>query len=61
MTMICVPIWDSTVKVNDLQAYRNIDLTLEHIRIIDSFLSEIYFILQNGFSSVEAEEAVAIL
>ena len=58
--MACILLWSSTVRVQDSQAYRKMDVTRERIsRILE--LREILLSIQTGFSLVNAAVACAIL
>ena len=58
--MACILLWSSAVRVHDLQAYRKMDATREHIsRILEP--REILLSIQTGFSLVKAAVACAVL
>ena len=51
--MACILLWSSAVRVNDLQAYRKMDVTKECIsRLLE--LRETLLSFQTGFSLVNA-------
>ena len=51
--MACILLWSSAVRVHDLQAYRKMNVTREHIsRILE--LREILLSFQTGFNLVNA-------
>ena len=59
-SMACSLLWSSAVRVHDSQAYREMDVTREHIsRILD--LREILSSFQTGFNLVNAAVVCAIL
>ena len=49
-------VWSSAVRVHDSQAYRKMDVTREHIRLILK-LREILLSIQTGFSRVNVAVA----
>ena len=58
--MACILLWNSAVRVHDLQAYTKMDVTRERIsRILE--LREILLSIQTGFSLVSAAVVCAIL
>ena len=60
ISMACILLWSSAVRVHDSQAYRKMDVTRERInRILE--LREILLSLQTGFSFVNAAVVCAIL
>ena len=57
--MACIILWNSAVRVHDLQAYRKMDVTGERIgRILE--LREIVLSFQAGFNLVNAAVVCAI-
>ena len=58
--MACILLWSSAVRVQDLQAYRKMDVTREFISCILE-LREILLSFQTGFSLVNAAVVCAIL
>ena len=60
ISMACILLWSSAVRVHDSQAYRKMNVTRECIsRILE--LREILLSIQTGFSLVNAVVACAIL
>ena len=60
ISMACILLWSSAVRVHNLQAYRKMDVTREHIsRIVE--LREIFLSFQTGFNLVNAAVVCAIL
>ena len=60
ISMPCILLWSSAVRVHDSQAYKKMDVTRERIsRILE--LREILLSIQIGFSLVNAAVACAIL
>ena len=60
ISMACILLWSSAVRVHDSQAYRKMDVTRERIsRVLE--LREILLSIQTGFSLVNAAFACAIL
>ena len=60
VSVICILIWSSTVRVHDSQAYRKMDVTRERIsRILE--MREILLTIQFDFSLVNAAVVCAIL
>ena len=60
ISMACIPLWSSAVRVYGSQAYRKMDVTRERIsRILE--LREIFLSVQTGFSLVNAAVVCAIL
>ena len=60
ISMACILLWSSAVRVHDSQAYRKMDVTRERIsRILE--LREILLSIQTGFSLVNAAVVCAIL
>ena len=58
--MACILLWSSAVRVHDLQAYRKMDVTSEHISCILE-LREILLSFQTGFGLVNAAVVCAVL
>ena len=58
--MACILLWNSAVRVHDIQTYRKMDVTRERISHILE-LREILLSIQIGFSLVNAAVACAIL
>ena len=53
ISMACILLWSSAVRVHDSQAYRKVDVTRERIsRILE--LTEILLPFQTGFNLVNA-------
>ena len=60
ISMACIPLWSSDVRVHDSQAYRKMDVTRDCIsRILE--LREILLSIQTGLSLVNAAVVCAIL
>ena len=60
ISMACILLWGSAVRVHDSQAYRQMDVTRERIsRILE--LREILVSIQTGFNLVNAAVVCAIL
>ena len=60
ISMACILLWSSAVRVHDSQAYRKMDVTRERIsRILE--LREILLSIQTGLSLVNAAVVCAIL
>ena len=60
MSMACIFLWSSAVRVYDPPAYRKMDVTSEHISSILE-LREILLSFQTGFNLVNAVVVCAIL
>ena len=60
ISMGCILLWSSAMRVHNSQAYRKMDVTREHISRI-SELREILMSIQTGFSLVNAAVVCAIL
>ena len=60
LSMACILLWSSAVRVQDSQAYRHMDVTRGRIsRILE--LREILMSFQTGFNLVNAAVVCAIL
>ena len=58
--MACILLWSSAVRIHDLQAYRKMNVTREHIsRFFE--LREILLSFQTGFNLVNAAVVCAIM
>ena len=60
ISMACILLWSSAVRVHDSQAYRKMDMTRERISCILE-LREILLSFQTGFNLVNAAVVYAIL
>ena len=60
ISMACILLWSSAVRVHDSQAYRKMDVTKERISHILE-LGEILLSFQTGYDLVNAAVACAIL
>ena len=60
ISMACILLWNSAVRVHDSQAYRKMDVTRERISPILE-LREILLSIQTGFSLVNAAVVCGIL
>ena len=60
ISMACILLWSSAVRVHDSQAYRKMDVTRERIsRILEQ--REILLLIRTGFNLVDAAVICAIL
>ena len=60
VSIACILLWSSVVRVHDSQAYRKMDVTKEHIKHTLE-LREILLSLQTGFNLVNVAVVCAVL